>query len=150
MAILGRDGSVILCRDVLSDRSIKTFKFQSIQGVAYRILSHRGDLYVLTSRGLYMLGRLGGRFLDGEAMEGITTQVMPLNFAGIDMNLVWGRWLLVVLANEVRKFDADQIHEFVPLHIGEGEIKESASIASPIESEWDEINSRTELLAVAS
>ena len=150
VAILGRDGSIILCRDVLNERRVKTFKFQSIKGVAYRILSHLGDIYVLTSRGLYILGRLGSRFLNGETMEGVTTPVMPLDLAAIDMNLVWGRWLLVVLANEVRKFDADLIHDFVPQHIGEGEIQELQSIAPPMESEWSEIHSTTESLAVAS
>jgi hypothetical protein len=147
VAVLGRDGSLILCRDVLNDRRTKTCKFHTIKGVAYRILSHLGDIYVLTNRGLYVLGQLGSRFLNGDTMVGVTTPVMPLELAAIDMNLVWGRWLLVVMANEVRKFDADLIHDFVPQHIGEGEIQELQSNAATIESEWNDINSTTESLA---
>jgi hypothetical protein len=150
VAILGRDGSIILCRDVQSDRGTKTFKFQSVQGAAYRILSHGGDVYVLTSRGLHVLGRLAARFINDEGMEEVTTQIMPLPMSAIDMSIVWDKWLLVVLANEVRKFDADFIHDFVPQHIGEGDIQESQSIAPAIESEWSNINSTMESLAAAS
>jgi hypothetical protein len=150
VALLGRDGSIILCRDVLHDGTIKTFKFQSIQGVGYRILSRLGDIYVLTSRGLYVLGRLGSRFINGERTEGVKTQVMPLPMAAIDMNLLWGRWLLVLLANELRKFDVDLIHDFVPQHVGEGEIQEMQSTAAPMESVWSDIRSTTESLAMAS
>ena len=57
----------------------------------------------MTSRGLFVLGRLADRFVNGETLSGVTTPVMPLEMAAIDMNLAWGRWLLVVLANEVRE-----------------------------------------------
>ena len=104
----------------------------------------------MTSRGLFILGKLASRFVNGEAMEGVTTEVMPLPMEAIDMNLAWRRWLLVVLANEVRRFDLDLIHEFVSKRIAHIEIMEWQSVGAPMESEWRDINSTTGPLALAS
>jgi hypothetical protein len=149
VAALGRDGSVILYQDILNDTKPKTFRFQTMKGVAYRILSHRGDVYVLTSCGLYVLGKLGNRFLSGEKRDEIVTPILPLPFTAVDMNLAWGRWLLIVVGNEVRKFDLDMIHDFVPQNIGHGEIKEFPTIPSEVEPEWSNVSSETTLLASA-
>ncbi len=149
VAALGRDGSLILFRDVLSDKNPKRFKFQSIKGVAYRILCRRGDIYVLTSKGLYVLGKLGSCYVNGE-LEGTTTPVLPLETVAVDMNLAWGRWLLVVLANEVRRLDVDLIHEYVPQHIGHGEIQEFQPVFMPLEPDWKDITPTSQPLEVAS
>jgi hypothetical protein len=149
VAALGRDGSLVLFRDVLTDKKPKTFKFQSIRGTAYRIICRRGDIYVLTSNGLFVLAKLGSRFVEGEAMEGALTPVMPLPMEAIDMNLAWGRWLLVVLVNEVREFSIDWIHEQVPQLIGHAEIQELRPDVLPLEPVWTDITPSTRALVVA-
>jgi hypothetical protein len=113
LAALGRDGSIILFRDVLADAKPVTMKFNRVQGTAYRILSYRGELYVLTSRGVYTLGKLASRFLAEELHDGVVTQILTMEMDAIDANLA-GHWLLVVMPDEVRRFDADWIHDHVP------------------------------------
>jgi hypothetical protein len=149
LAALSRDGSLVLFQDVLTDRKPKTFKFNSVQGVAYRVLGCQGDVYVLTSRGMYVLAKLGSRFIAGEPMERITTPVLPLPMQPIDMNLAWGRWLLVVQPNEVRNFDVGLIHDLVPRSIGRGEVQELRPDILSLEPEWTDIKSTTRALAVA-
>lgn len=121
---LGRDGTLILSRDVLQDKKPLTMKFSSIKGVAYRVLSCRGDLYVLTSKGIYVLGKLAARFLAKELVRGVSTPVLPVPMEAADANLAADRWLLVVLTNEVRKFDVDFIHQSVPEQLEHGEFQE--------------------------
>jgi hypothetical protein len=108
---LGRDGSLVLFRDVLTDPMPMPVKFDSVKGVAYRVVCCRGDIYILTSKGLYVLANFGSRFVNGEPTDGFSPPVLPLPMEAIDMNLVDGRWLLVILSNLVRKFDVDFIHE---------------------------------------
>src|SRR5262249_10135577 len=66
-AALGRDGTLILFRDVLHDRHPGTLKYESIKGTAYRLLSARGYLFVLTSEALYVIAGLVDRFLNDRA-----------------------------------------------------------------------------------
>jgi hypothetical protein len=42
---LGRDGTIVLFHDVLTDEKPVTVKFKKVQGTAYRLLSHGGELY---------------------------------------------------------------------------------------------------------
>jgi hypothetical protein len=148
VAALARDGSLILFRDVLADKTPITLKFQSVKGVAYRIISHRGDIYVLTSKGLYVLANLGKLFHNEELSEGLATPIMPLELTPVDMNPAWARWLLVVLVNEVRKFDMDVIHELVPQHIEHGEIQEVCPVTLPLEPEFYDSTPTTQQVAV--
>jgi hypothetical protein len=73
---------------------------------------------------LYILGELASRFLGKELVNGISTPVLPLPMEAIDMNLAANRWLLVVMANEVRKFDVDLIHQSIPNQLRHGEFQE--------------------------
>src|SRR5262249_36964173 len=61
IAALGRDGTLILVRDALHDNAPLSLKFDTVQGTAYRLLSAGGHLFLLTSRGLYGLMKLGER-----------------------------------------------------------------------------------------
>jgi hypothetical protein len=149
VAALCRDGSLILFGDILSDKKPKTVKFQNVQGVAYRVAASRGDVYVLTSKGLYVLAKLGSRFANGELLGGVVTPVMPLPMAAVDMNLAWGRWLLVALPDEVRRFDVEQIHEYVPEHIGQGEIQGFQPVALPLEPLWKDVMPTARPMAMA-
>jgi hypothetical protein len=147
---LGRDGTLILSRDVLRDKKPLTMKFSSIKGVAYRVLSCRGDIYLLTSKGMYVLGKLAGRFLAGELVRGIITPVLPLPIEAIDVSLAAKRWLLVVISNEVRKFDADLIHQSVPEQQGQGEFQEfQETMLSPDWEQFDIEETTKQIAAVA-
>jgi hypothetical protein len=106
---LGRDGTVILSRDVLHDRAPVTAKAAGEPGIAYRLVSCRGDVYVLTSKGIYVLGKLAERFLAGELTSGTTTPVLALPMEAADLELVDNRWLLAVTPTEVYKVEVDAI-----------------------------------------
>lgn len=149
VAALGRDGSLILFQDVLTDKNPRSWKPQSGTGVAYRVLSCRGDIYVLTSKGLYVFAKLGSRFVSGELLEGMTPPAMRLPMAGVDMNVAWGQWLLVVLANAVRRFDVKLIQDYVHQHIGQGEIQELQTVAVTFEPEWRDLKPTARLLEIA-
>jgi hypothetical protein len=129
VAALGRDGSVVLFRDVLTDEKPVTVKFKRVQGTAYRLLSQGGELYVLTSKGLFVLGKLASRFLAHELSAGVVTQVLGVPMDAIDMNLAWDRWLLVVMPDEVRRFDTGWVHDNVPGSEQEDQDFQSASVS---------------------
>lgn len=109
IAAVGRDGSLILARDMLHDRNHITIKFATVQGTAYRLLSSGGDLFLLTSQGLYGLMGLGERLLLGKLAERLPTSVLAMPMEAVDANMIGGRWLLVVMPDEVRRFDVKQI-----------------------------------------
>jgi hypothetical protein len=124
VAVLGRDGSLFLFPDVLNKKSF-TMKFETVQGVGYRILSSHGDIYVLTSKGLYVLGELAGRFVRKELFSGVTTPVRVSPMQAVDMNLAHDRWLLVVQSGSVARFDLEAVHKDVLDHLVDAEIQES-------------------------
>ncbi|MFO0964943.1 MAG: hypothetical protein U0793_05045 [Gemmataceae bacterium] len=141
---LARDGALILFQNILSDKKPKEARFASIKGVAYRVLSHRGDVHVLTSEGLYVLGNLGSEVVQGRAVRGSITPVLPIAMEPVDMTLAWDRWILVVTQNEVRRFDGDLIHAHVP-HDGDGMPREQAEIQDA-EAEWSDSNSTSSMM----
>ncbi len=149
VAALSRDGSVILFRDVLADEKPLTMKFKSVQGTAYRVLSYRGELYVLTSRGVHVLGKLSARFLADELHDGVVTQILPVPMDAVDANLA-EHWLLVVLPDEVRRFDADWIHDNVPADVANQETQDYRSAV--IKQDWrlTDFNPTARPLKVAS
>jgi hypothetical protein len=145
MAALSSDGSIILFRDVLADDKPLTMKFKRVQGTAYRVLSYRGELYVLTSRGVYVLGKLAARFLADELHEDVLTQILTIAMDPVDANRV-EHWLLVVMPEEVRRFDADWIHDNVPAQ--ESQDHRSALIRP--DWRWTDISPTARPLRVAS
>lgn len=149
MAALGRDGSLILFRNVLADEKPLTMKFKRVQGTAYRLLSHCGELYVLTSRGIYVLGKLAARFLADELHDGVVTQILTMPMDAVDANLA-GRWLLVVMPDEVRRFDADWIHGNVPADAESQEAEDYQSTVIRPDLLWTDINTASKPLRVAS
>lgn len=150
VAALGRDGSLVLFQDVLHDKNPMTLKFQSVTGVAYRVLCCRGDIYLLTGKGLFVLGKLASRFLSQELVQGVVTPILPLAMEAVDMSLVAQRWLLVVMTDQVRKFDVDSIHQSVPALPGNGEFQEyQPTILSP-DWNWTDIEQTTTQIATVA
>ena len=64
VAAAAKDGSLVLFNDILTERNPQTVKFKGVQGTVYRLLYARGDLFVLTSKGLYGLFGLAQQFLN--------------------------------------------------------------------------------------
>jgi hypothetical protein len=146
VATLGRDGSIILFRDVLTDDKPDTVKFKTVRGTAYRLLSHGGDLYVLTSKGLYVLAKLASQFLASELYPGVVTQILTVPMEALDANLAGDHWLLVVLPDKVCRFDAAWIHDNAPEDGSEQEDFRTASV-SP-DWQWHDIKQSARQLAV--
>lgn len=111
MAALDQDGAVILFRDALRDKKPLTMRCEAVTGRAYRLLSCKGDLYVLTSNGLYGLLSLAERYLNDVFAGGLLPLTFNDKMDAIDANMVRDRWLMVVLADEVRKYDVQLIHQ---------------------------------------
>lgn len=150
VAALGRDGSLVLFQDVLHDKNPMTLKFPKVTGIAYRVLSCRGDIYLLTGKGLFVLGKLASRFSSQELVQDVTTPILPLTMEAVDMTLAAERWLLVVMTDEVRKFDVDSIHQSVPVQLGNGKFQEyQPTILSP-DWNWTDIEQTTTQIALVA
>jgi hypothetical protein len=150
IAALGREGTLILSHDVMQDKKPLSLKFSSVKGVAYRVLSSRGDIYILTSKGIYVLGKLASRFLAGELVHGTITPILPLPMEAVDVNLSANRWLLAVMSNEVRKYDADLIHQSLPEQQGLGQFQEfQETVLSPDWERFDIQETTKQIAAVA-
>jgi hypothetical protein len=108
-AAVGKDGTLVLFRDVLRPPPV-AMKFDAIKGTAYCLLSIRGDIFLLTNKGLYVLAELAARFLEGQSLTEITTPVLALPMEAVDANLYQDRWLLVVMLDGVRRYDVGLLH----------------------------------------
>jgi hypothetical protein len=124
VAAIARNGALILLRDVFQDKHPLTMKFDNVTGTAYRLLSCRGHLFLLTSKAMYVLARFVDRFLAGEPVGSSTTPMLVMHMEGADANLCGDRWLLVVMPDGVRRYDVGRIHDSVPDFISRGVIQE--------------------------
>jgi hypothetical protein len=135
LAALGRDGMLVFFRDVLVDKHPVTMKFKNLPGIAYRVLSCRGDIYLVTSKGLFVLGKLAERVLQGDVSRPTMTPMLTLPMEPVDANLAHDRWLLVVDSEQVRKFDVGRIHESIAAGLvqanGVQKLEALAEILSP-------------------
>jgi hypothetical protein len=107
MAALGLDGTIIMLRDAFNGGKAVHLKFGTVQGTAYRLLSRGQDLYVLTSRGLFGLMKLGHQMLSTSSK--VNTNILTVRMEAVDANMVGDRWLLVVMPDEVWRFDLSGI-----------------------------------------
>jgi hypothetical protein len=113
MAALSRSGSVILFRDMLdtTPRSFTARFPKSIQGVAYRVFYSHGHIVILTSKGLHVVGELAARFWRHDPT--VDHEILKVPLEAVDANIVRGRWLFVMLTNELCTFDLDVIDQVV-------------------------------------
>ena len=115
VAALGKNGTLILFRDIINDRDPFTFKFNAIEGVAYRVMSSRGHIFVLTSKGLYVLANFANRFLNGETMRNGVTQILPLPMTAVDANVHEDKHILVVTdKSDVLRVNIALIEQEIP------------------------------------
>jgi hypothetical protein len=141
-AALGKDGTVILFRDVLHERKPSTVKYESVKGVAYRLLSAGGNLFLLTSEGLHVITALVDRFLNRSRVAPVTP-VLVIPIEAVDANVVGDRWLLIVMSEGVLRVDVGLLEGYKPsgIHAGErrdlviGEVRDEEPIA--VEPAWE-------------
>jgi hypothetical protein len=107
-AALGIDGSIHLTHDVLKAPGSTTIRFNEIRGRAYRILCADGQIFMLTSRGLYTLLDLGSRFIEQREIDG-PTKVRWLELEAVDVSLTHDRSLLVVMPDCVYRIEIDSL-----------------------------------------
>jgi hypothetical protein len=123
IAAIGRDGTLVLSRDVLHDRNPIAMKFASLQGRAYRLFSTRGHLYVLTSSAVYGLMHLGSRLMQGLPAGRFTTSIRVIPVEAVDASLIGERWLSVVTPDEVLMYDLRILENMIPADSRDGEIR---------------------------
>jgi hypothetical protein len=109
---VGIDGTIMLFRDVLRDQRPLTIRYGIIKGKAYRILSAGGNLFLLTSRGFYVITEVVEPFLDGR--NSVITPVLVLDLQAVDANLAGSQWVLIVMPDGVLRFDVDLLEENKP------------------------------------
>ena len=141
VAAVGRDGTIVLSRNVLSDASPVTVKLPFIQGIAYRLLHTHGDLILLTSKALYALPGLAARFLAGEDVEHRMTAGKCWPMEAVDANLAGNRWLLIVLVDGVVRIDLDQ---WLPSGATHADLGDPLQAPSPSEAAWETSESYSE------
>jgi hypothetical protein len=109
IAAAGRDGSLVLFHDIRSDKKPLTLKFKGVSGTVYRVLSARGDIYLLTSNGLFALIQLADRFCQGLSRGDFTTKVLRIPIEAADATMVDQKWLLATGVEDLFKFDVHKM-----------------------------------------
>ncbi len=127
-----RNGTLYLFRDALTDREPATFKFKTVQGTLYRVLSCRGHLFVLTNKGLFVLAELAGRFLRGEWVKGETTQILTVLMEGVDIGVASDNDVLAVTTDAVLRFDVDAIEKSIPVDAPAESVDVPALVLPPV------------------
>jgi hypothetical protein len=105
---IGRDGTIILYREVFQTPDPIVVKFPVIQGDVYRVLSVRGLLCVLTSKAIYILAELFDNAPQTNRRD-LSVRVLTLEMEAIDVNVAGDRWILVVLNDKVLRIDVEMI-----------------------------------------
>jgi hypothetical protein len=104
-----KDGSLVFFDNILTDKNPQMMKFPGVKGTIYRVLSSQGDIYLLTSKGLFGLLRLAARFIRGETLHHSTTEILRLSVQAADANTVAKNWLLAAEIDQVFKFDTENM-----------------------------------------
>jgi hypothetical protein len=123
-AALGRDGTLILFQDVLRESTPASLKLETIQGTAYSLFVYSGSLFVLTSKGIYVLFSLAERFLTGETLGTCITHILKLPMEAVDAQRCGDRWLLIVMPNGVHRVDLNLLLRSTPENISYGEFRD--------------------------
>jgi hypothetical protein len=84
-------------------------KFKSIVGTVDRLLSIQGDIYVLTTEGLFCLFKLVPNILVGSSA--VEQDILQLPIEAADANTVDDRWLVFVGADSVFRIDTAKMQK---------------------------------------
>lgn len=109
VAILTRDGTLVLFDDPLHGTKPRNVKFKTIAGTAYRVVCCGDDLVVLTSEAVYVLSGLAKKFLRGLDSNTFHTDILVIDADAADINVAHDRWLLLV-GDGVMAVDVRELH----------------------------------------
>jgi hypothetical protein len=97
VAALGKDGAIVICRDVLEDTKKRhrpfAIRFPQFKGTAYRILSAGEILVVFTSQATFFVKGLMAYALQG---NGASVTILEQPIKAIDANVIQENKLIVV------------------------------------------------------
>jgi len=71
------------------------------------VFTARGNFFLLTSAGVCVFCTLASRILAGERVVGTPTSVRESPAEAVDAGIVFDRYLLIVMPDEVLRFDLD-------------------------------------------
>ncbi len=111
-AALGIDGSLHLFRDAFDPNYGRSFRFDWLEGIAYRILCLQGHIFLLTSQRLYVLPELAARFLGEQPINAtttVTTTVIARTLAAVDLYSAFDRWILILLPDRLEVLEIGQL-----------------------------------------
>ncbi|MBY0526771.1 MAG: hypothetical protein K2R98_25490 [Gemmataceae bacterium] len=142
---VGRDGTLILFRDVLKDSEPGTVKYESIKGDVYRLLSAQGYLFILTTEGLYVIAGLIDRFLNGAANNPVTP-VLTVPMEAVEANLGNDQIVWIVMPDGVLRFDVEVLKQITPTNLTHGEMKQETPTRKKPTWHRNELNQQSTLV----
>jgi hypothetical protein len=107
-ACLGIDRTIVLTRNILENVPSLTLNFNVLEGTAYRLLTAKGHLFILTSESLVTLPNLISRFLAGESLNGPKSFVVT-RVRAVDAYSTYDRWILLELPEGFVRLEVDQL-----------------------------------------
>jgi hypothetical protein len=148
---ISRDGQVDFSANLLKDKTPLTWHFPETQGIAYSLLAADGNLFILTSKGIYVCIDIVKSFLEGKLAAGSSlSQVRYLSLEAIDFTLLYNRWLMILQHNMVVRLDVRELA--MPdssVTMRESPAQEISFDASGAEPRWADITLGPFHLAVA-
>ncbi len=142
-AAVSRDCTIIISKDLFSDDPPVTLKFpKRIEGAAYRLMSARGHLYLLTSKALYQITGIVTHFHAGQNLARIPLSIRTMSVEAVDANLIADRWLLVVRPNDVMRIDLNLFAGSIPE--SDPTVIDQMEDSVPIDLDWESNESYSE------
>ena len=149
---ISSDGQVDFSENLIEDKTPLAWHFPETQGIAYSLFAADGNLFILTSKGVFACIDIVKSFLDGKLTAGLSlSQVRYLQLDAIDFTLLYNRWMMILQHNMVVKLDVRDLsvpgYSVAMRHSPpEQEIRFDASAS---EARWADITLETFQLAVA-
>ena len=123
VAAVGKDGTIILFQDILTDRNPVAIRYPDIKGTPYRLLSINGYLFFLTSAGFYAIAGLINRPLRRNCQVPMTP-VLFVPMEAVDAYLGGNQWVLIAMPDGVLRFDVELLDSNEPADLALGELKQ--------------------------
>ena len=105
---LGKNRSMHFFRDPLHLRKIDSVEFSFVPGTAYKLLRHGAHVILLTSKGICIVPEIISQYHRGENIGG-ERRVRFIGLEAIDINIAFGKWLLVVMTYGVVRMDLEEV-----------------------------------------
>jgi hypothetical protein len=107
-ACLGIDRTIVLTRNILENVPSLILNFNALEGTAYRLLTAKGHLFILTSESLVTLPNFISRFLTGESLNE-TMSLTVTRVRAVDAYLAYDRWILLEVPEGVSRLEVDEL-----------------------------------------